>query len=112
MVQTLKDPYKIDDVTELHLGGEYFFSTKIPFAIRAGAWRDPAHAMQYNASFHQSDVLQQAEAVGASILYPKGESQIHKSIGAGLAFPKFQLDAAYDTSKHYKVGSLSVVMRF
>src|SRR5437762_3390194 len=57
VVQTLKDPYKIDDVTELHLGGEYFFSTKIPFAIRAGAWRDPAHAMQYNASFHQSDVL-------------------------------------------------------
>src|SRR6185369_9754123 len=33
--------YKAPDVTELHLGGEYFFSTKVPFALRAGAWRDP-----------------------------------------------------------------------
>jgi Uma2 family endonuclease len=27
------------------------------------------------------------------------------------AWPKFHIDAAYDTSAHYKVGSLSVVFR-
>jgi len=105
-------PYKIDDVTELHLGGEYFFSTKIPFALRAGVWRDPAHSMTFNAPFTQPGVFDRAEAVAIAVLYPKGSSQMHRSVGAGLAWPKFQIDAAYDTSKHYKVGSVSVVTRF
>jgi long-subunit fatty acid transport protein len=111
-VREIAHPYKINDVTELHLGMEYFFSTKIPLALRGGLWRDPAHSMQYNAPFTQSDVFKQAEAVGAAILYPKGSSQMHRSIGAGIAWPKFQIDAAYDTSKHYKVGSVSVITRF
>ena len=46
------------------------------------------------------------------MLYPKGEDQNHYSIGGGLAWPKFQVDFAYDTSEHYKVGSLSLVTRF
>jgi hypothetical protein len=37
---------------------------------------------------------------------------MHVSIGAGLAWPKFQVDAAYDRSDHYKVGSISVIRRF
>ena len=105
-VRGIDKPYKAPDVTELHLGGEYFFSTKIPLALRAGLWRDPAHSVQWNGP------LNQGEFVGAAILYPKGESQMHRSVGAGLAWPRFQIDAAYDTSKHYKVGSVSVVTRF
>jgi len=46
------------------------------------------------------------------LLYPKGETQMHYSVGAGMAWPRFQIDAAYDSSKHYKVASLSVVTRF
>jgi long-chain fatty acid transport protein len=98
--------YVAPDVTEIHLGGEYFFSSKVPFAIRAGVWRDPAHSIEWRGT------LTQFEGVAAALLYPKGESQIHKSIGAGVAWPRFQIDAAYDTSKHYKVGSISVVTRF
>ena len=105
-VRGIDKPYKINDVTELHLGAEYFFSTKIPLALRGGLWRDPAHSVEWNGP------LNQGEFVGAAILYPKGESQMHRSIGAGLAWPRFQIDAAYDTSKHYKVGSVSVVTRF
>jgi long-subunit fatty acid transport protein len=105
-VRNVAKPYKINDVTEIHLGAEYFFATKIPLAIRGGVWRDPAHSVQWNGPLTTGD------AVGAAILYPKGESQMHRSIGAGLAWTRFQIDVAYDTSKHYKVGSISAVTRF
>ena len=105
-VQGLKNPYKANDVTELHAGGEYFFTTKIPFALRAGYWRDTAHSMTWNGPLTTPD------AVGAAILYPKGRAQNHKSVGGGLAWPRFQIDLAYDSAEHYKVGSVSAVVRF
>jgi long-chain fatty acid transport protein len=104
----ISDPYKTNDVIELHLGGEYFFSTKIPFALRAGYWRDPSHAIEYAGPLG----LPGGEGVAAALLYPKGESQNHMAVGAGFAWPRFQIDLAYDTSKHYKVGSVSMVTRF
>jgi long-chain fatty acid transport protein len=102
----LDQAYQAKDVTELHLGGEYFFSTKIPFALRAGYWRDPAHSIEFRGPLDNSD------AVANAILYPKGGSQNHISVGAGFALPRFQVDIAYDTAKNYKVGSISAVMRF
>ena len=36
----------------------------------------------------------------------------HVSVGAGLAWPRFQIDAAYDRSQLFKVGSISMVTRF
>lgn len=105
-VRTLEDPFKAEDVTELHLGAEYFFAMKIPFALRAGYWRDPKHSLEWNGPINRPDFIAE------SMLYPEGEDQTHYSIGAGVAWPRFQIDAAYDTSKHYKVGSLSIVTRF
>lgn len=102
----LDKAYQAKDVTELHVGGEYFFSTKIPFALRAGYWRDPAHSIEFRGPLDNSD------AVANAILYPKGQSQNHVSIGGGLAWPRFQIDFAYDTAKNYKVGSISAVTRF
>jgi long-subunit fatty acid transport protein len=99
-------PFTAADVTELHAGAEYFFSTKIPFAIRGGFWRDPAHSTTF------SGPLTSSEAVGAALLYPKGQSQNHWSLGGGFAWPRFEIDFAYDSSPHYKVGSLSAVTRF
>jgi long-chain fatty acid transport protein len=105
-VRELNKPFKANDIIELHLGGEYFFSTKIPFAIRAGAWRDPAHSVEYRGPLTFPD------AIGSALLFPKGESQTHVSIGGGLAWPRFQIDAAYDRSPHFRVGSISAVARF
>ncbi|MGA7614002.1 MAG: hypothetical protein WBX15_02370 [Thermoanaerobaculia bacterium] len=98
--------FKMDDATEVHVGGEYFFATKIPFAVRAGWWRDPAHQMKY------SGPLQSAEQVAAAIIFPGGQDENHYSVGFGLAWPRFQVDAAYETSDRYKVGSVSIVTRF
>ncbi len=99
-------PFEAKDVTELHAGAEYFFTTKIPIALRAGYWRDPKHSVEW------AGPLNHPQFIAESMLYPEGEDQNHMSIGAGIAWPRFQIDAAYDTSKHYKVGSISVVTRF
>jgi long-subunit fatty acid transport protein len=100
------DPFQAEDVTEIHLGAEYFFPTKIPVAIRAGWWRDPAHNVTWRGPLNRPDFLAEA------LLYPEGDAQTHYSVGFGLAWPRFQIDAAYDTSENYKVASLSMVTRF
>ncbi|HSY48144.1 MAG TPA: outer membrane protein transport protein [Thermoanaerobaculia bacterium] len=105
-VRAIDHAYKAADATELHLGGEYFFSTRIPFAMRAGYWRDPQHSITYTGP------LQNADEVAAALLFPKTKSQNHVSVGAGLAWPRFQIDAAYDRSELFKVGSISMVTRF
>lgn len=105
-VTGLDDPFKVDDVIELRLGAEYLFSTKIPFALRAGYWRDPAHSVVWNGPLNHFNFIAEA------LLYPEGEDQNHISVGGGLAWQRFQIDVAYDTSKHYKVGSISMVTRF
>lgn len=105
-VRAIDGAYKAADALELHLGGEYFFSTKIPFAIRAGAWRDPQHSITYTGPLNNSD------EVAAAVLFPKTKSLTHVSVGAGLAWPRFQIDAAYDRSQLFKVGSISMVTRF
>jgi len=105
-VRDLEDPFGANDVTELHAGAEYFFPTKIPFALRGGFWRDPAHSIEWQGPLNRPDYIAEA------LLYPKGESQNHWAVGGGFAWPRFQIDFGYDSSPHYKVGSLSMVTRF
>ncbi|HXI11875.1 MAG TPA: hypothetical protein VNM92_04430 [Thermoanaerobaculia bacterium] len=118
--QFLSDQFTSKDAVEIHLGGEYFFSTKIPIAVRAGWWRDPAHSIQYGGPLTCDDsrypaeqrVLCAANRVAATTLFPESKDQDHLSVGIGLAWPRFQIDAAYETSNKFKVGSLSMVTRF
>jgi long-chain fatty acid transport protein len=105
-LRAIDKAYHANDVTEIHVGGEYFFATKIPFAIRAGAWRDPAHSVEYRGPLANED------EVATAVLYPKGKNATHLSIGGGLAWTRFQIDVAYERSEHYRVGSASFVARF
>src|SRR5438445_898395 len=106
-IRAIDKAYKAADVTEIHLGAEYFFFlNKLPVAVRAGVWKDPAHAIEYRGPLLAPD------AVAAAILYPKSNDQHHVSVGFGLAWPKFQVDAAYDRSPRYRVGSISAIRRF
>ena len=98
--------YEIEDALEYHVGAEYFFATSIPVALRAGWWRDPAHQLEYVGP------LTFPNAVASRILYPGAEDQDHYSVGVGLAWPRFQIDAAYDTADTVRTGSLSFVTRF
>jgi long-subunit fatty acid transport protein len=105
-VRKIDKAYQASDALEIHLGGEYFFSTKIPLAFRAGVWRDPQHAVTYRGP------LTNSAEVAAAVLFPETKSLTHVSVGGGLAWPRFQIDAAYDRSPLFKVGSISVVTRF
>jgi long-subunit fatty acid transport protein len=107
--QSVRDagsPYEADDVVELRLGGEYAFTTKVPFLLRLGVWHDPAHSVTYRGPLNSVD------RVAEAILFPEGEDQLHMTIGAGFSWQRFQIDLAYDGSKYYKAGSLSMVARF
>jgi long-chain fatty acid transport protein len=98
--------YRAVDGTELHAGLEYFVLARVPFAIRTGWWRDPAHSIRYEAP------LDTPHAVAAQILFPRGDDENHYSVGIGVAFPKFQLDAAYDHSRTVKTASVSLIARY
>lgn len=101
-----ENPFQADDVTEIRVGAEYVFTTRVPFALRAGFWRDPAHSIEWRGPLDRPDFIAE------KILYPEGEAQNHLSVGGGFAWPRFQIDFAYDTSDTYKVGSISMVTRF
>lgn len=98
--------YQLDDATEIRFGAEYFILTKIPIGVRAGWWRDPAHSLSY------AGPVNTLQGVAAAIVFPPSKSQDHYSVGVGMAWPRFQLDAAYDTSRNTRTGSLSLVARF
>lgn len=119
-IQVLDKPYQIDDAAEYHVGAEYFFTSRIPVAIRAGWWMEPAHGIEYvgpqtctdTAIVEDDRVLCSANRIRSALLFNGGEDQSHFSVGVGLAWPSFQIDAAYDTSDNFKVGSLTGVFRF
>jgi long-subunit fatty acid transport protein len=98
--------YEADDATELHAGVEYYIQTRVPFAIRAGWWRDPAHAITYRGPIVGHD------AMAATILFPETNDVSHYTLGVGLAWPRWQIDAAYDHSTRSSIASISAVVRF
>jgi hypothetical protein len=98
--------YESHDGTELHAGVEYFILSKMPFAIRAGWWRDPPHTIHYAAP------LVVPHDVAAAILFPDRRGENHYSVGVGIAIPAFQIDVAYDTSETLKQATVSVVARY
>lgn len=99
-------PLKLDDGTEVHLGAEYTFATAHPISLRAGVWRDPAHELVYQGV--PSDIAVNAATFSAG----RYGSQTHYSIGAGMAFAKFQIDLGADFSDSNDTLSMSGVFRF
>ncbi len=96
-----------DDGDELHLGGEYAFLDASPvIAVRVGAWLDPDHRFHSTRSGSTDDDLQHRA------LFPRGEDEIHISMGVGLAFTHLQVDLGVDFSDLVDTASLSVIYSF
>ncbi|MEP6483067.1 MAG: outer membrane protein transport protein [Rudaea sp.] len=100
----------IPNGVEYHLGGEYTFTQMAhPFSLRAGAWHDPRHSIEYKGDPGSTDIGPLALAT----LFGGGKgSQMHYSLGGGLAFSKFQIDAAADFSDLTDTYSISAVYHF
>lgn len=97
------DDQDIDDADELRLGGELaFLHTQPVFAIRLGAWLDPNHATRANEN---------ANDFTRALLLP-GEDEVHFALGFGVAFERFQIDAALDLSDLVDTAALSAIYSF
>jgi len=108
LADTVATRYRLDDVLELHIGGEYIFFVKdIAFAARAGFYTDPDHKIRYTGGVRNGD------EVGDRVLYQGGKDRYHGTAGLGVVpFPGFQLDFAGNYSKDVREFSVSTVFRF
>jgi len=92
----------LDDADELHLGGEYVFLRSTPLiAFRAGTWLDPDHQIRSTSDDPFERVLQ-----------PRGEDQVHFTLGLGVAFRRFQIDLGVDFANQLDTVSASAVYTF
>jgi len=93
---------RLDDANELHIGVEHVFLTTSPLiAVRAGLWRDPDHRFRYEGD----DPFQRA-------LFHPGEDSLHISVGAGIAFSRFQIDIGADFSDAVDQFAISGIYSF
>lgn len=96
------DDRAMDDTNELHLGAEYVFIGSTPVvALRLGTWFEPDHQMR-----------NKSDNVFAEALLPRGEDEMHFSVGLGVATPRFQIDVAADFAEHLDTLSLSLIYNF
>lgn len=102
------DGLRIKNGTEFHLGGEYVLvDRKVPLSLRAGAWIDPEHNLRKPAP-----ASAWTDSANAAIFSHHSGTQMHWSLGAGLAFERFSVDVAADLSKYSDTVSVSGVFRF
>jgi len=100
-----------DDENQIRGGVEYAIVTSsATLAVRFGLWHDPDHRMQ----FDRDNLTQQQRASIArtDVRYQPGENAVHYTPGFGVAFQRFQIDAAVDLSDPVKTVSFSTVVRF
>jgi len=99
----------VADGNELHGGVEYVFtSISHTPSVRAGAWYDPNHTVQYNSdgSGTPDDVLLRA-------IFPGGDNLVHYCFGFGVPVsPQFEFNVGADLSKQRQYVSASLVARF
>ncbi len=95
--------YHAPDVTELHAGLEYRLPTRLPVALRAGWWHDPAHRI------HATGASPFAELVNQIMLRDTDENHMTAGIGVG---DRVRFDAAFDRSENTTRASLALSSTF
>ena len=94
---------RLDDGHELRLGAELVFAGVTPVvALRAGVWVDPDHRIRFTGTDEPLDLA----------IFRRGSDEVHFALGAGVAFERFQIDAAVDLSDLVDTVSLSAIYGF
>ena len=108
MDPSVVDRVSIHDGHEIHFGAEYTFIHHKDLSLRAGAWFDPNHAIQYVSDGSASDVDTRLKAI-----FPGGGDEWHYCWGAGITLsPLWEVNAGADFSAQRKYFSVSVVASF
>lgn len=95
--------YAMPDVTELRAGAEYRLATRVPVALRAGWWSDPAHRLRVTGrgvSF---------AALSNLLLLDADENHVTAGIGVG---DRVRVDAAIDRSERTTRASVALATTF
>lgn len=113
------DEFEIDDGDEYHLGVERVLALgRSNLYLRAGAWHDPAHQLEYvdrpplSTTVVNGVVKPTNDKVRLEARFPGGDDELHWTGGVGLSWERFQLDAAFDLSDRSDIGSVSAIFRF
>jgi hypothetical protein len=95
-------PYlKLDDTTEVRLGAEWTaINAARPWSLRFGVWREPAHQLHFVGEPTPYTgtplTVDQNRRNTKAALFIEGDDAWHGSLGYGVVFDKFQIDAAID----------------
>jgi long-chain fatty acid transport protein len=117
---------EIEDGTEYRIGGEYQMDFKnYIFTIRAGYWHEPFHTVIQNEEDHRVSELRGFTSTNMgfwltdsrqgpfwSRQFKDLHNPHHGTIGGGILFSSFAVDAAYDYSENFKRFLLSSVFYF
>jgi hypothetical protein len=96
------DDRTVDDIEELHLGGEYvFLHSSSVIAVRLGAWLDPDHQIRATT-----------DEFPYQALLPRGDDVMHYAVGLGMALRTFQIDLAFDIADRVDTASVSAIYSF
>jgi long-subunit fatty acid transport protein len=95
--------YEMPDVTELRAGAEYRLPARIPVALRAGWWHDPAHRLR--ATGRGTMVA----AMMNLTLLDQDETHVTAGIGVG---DRVRFDAALDRSENTTRASIALSSTF
>jgi long-subunit fatty acid transport protein len=94
--------FRVDDGTELRLGGEYLITGRATVAIRGGTWLDPDHRIRYVGP----------TGTRAAQIFRPGDDEWHYTGGAGVTYKSLQFDFGFDRSARVTTTAGSVIVRF
>lgn len=97
--------FRMRDVTELRAGAEYRLGTRIPVALRAGWWHEPAHRIRATG-----DALPGYALVLNEVLL-RDQDENHVTAGVGIG-ERVRFDAAIDRSENTTRASVGVATTF
>jgi long-subunit fatty acid transport protein len=99
--------YRVPDGREYHLGIRYVaarrndFLQRHPLTLRAGAWSEPAHALEYTGNGPQQ------------FLFTQNHAELHGSLGFSVILNHWSQAAfAMDVSRHQRIVSISTLARY
>lgn len=99
--------YRVPDGREYHLGIRYVaarrndFLQRHPLTLRAGAWSEPPHALEYTGSGPQR------------FLFSQNRAAMHGSLGFSVILTgRSQMALAADVSRHQRIVSISTLARY
>jgi long-chain fatty acid transport protein len=107
----IRESLFFEDANQVRGGAEYAWVTSFgTLAGRFGVWYDPDHRMQFDRD--NLTAQERASIARTDVRYQPGDDAIHYTPGFGIAFPRFQIDTAFDGSNPTKTFSISTVVRF